>query len=76
MNQPKLLALLAAAVIALAGGWYFGTATQPSRLPAIDAGKLMFPDLTGKLKDARRIEAEIERLAPQPPPATNAPPKR
>ena len=56
MNQSKLLGLVAAAVLALAGGWYFGTATQPVRRPAMDAGSLMVPVLAPKLKDARRIE--------------------
>src|SRR5580692_8686864 len=56
MNQTRLLALVVLAVIAVAGGWYFGTATQPVQHAAIDTGKLMFPDLTAKLKDARQIE--------------------
>jgi hypothetical protein len=56
MNQTRLLALVIAAVLAIAGGWYFGTATEPVQHAAIDTGKLMFPDLTAKLKDARRIE--------------------
>src|ERR1700676_4188411 len=55
MNQTRLLLLVIAAVIAIAGGWYFGTATQPEQR-ALDTGKLMFPDLTARLKDARRIE--------------------
>ena len=45
-----------AAVLAVAGGWYFGTATQPIEHTSFDNGKLMFPDLALKLKDARRIE--------------------
>src|SRR5665213_3035371 len=56
MSQTRLLALVLAAVLAVAGGWYFGTATQPVQHASIDNGKLMFPDLTAKLKDARRIE--------------------
>src|SRR3984957_17851870 len=56
MNQTRLVALVLAAVLAVAGGWYFGTATEPAQRGAIDAGKLMFPGLTEKLKDARRIE--------------------
>ena len=50
------MALVIVAVLAIAGGWYFGTATQPVEHASIDTGKLMFPDLTAKLKDARRIE--------------------
>src|SRR5258707_15873646 len=56
MNQSRLLALVVAAVIAIAGGWYFDTSTEPAPHAAMDTGKLMFPDLTAKLKDARRIE--------------------
>jgi hypothetical protein len=56
MSQTRLLALVIAAVLAVAGGWYFGTATQPVEQTSIDNGKLMFPDLTAKLKDAQRIE--------------------
>jgi hypothetical protein len=56
MKQTRLLALVIAAVVAVACGWYFGTATVPVQRASIDAGKLMFPDLTAKLKDARRLE--------------------
>ena len=56
MTQVRLLVLVLAAVLAITGGWYFGTATEPVQRTAIDSGKLMFPDLTTKLKDARRIE--------------------
>jgi len=56
MSQTRLLALVIAAVLAVAGGWYFGTATQPVEQTSIDNGKLMFPDLAAKLKDAQRIE--------------------
>ncbi len=56
MSQTRLQALVLIAALAIAGGWYFGTATQPVQQTSIDAGKLMFPDLTAKLKDARRIE--------------------
>jgi Domain of unknown function (DUF4340) len=56
MSQTRLLALVLAALLAVAGGWYFGTATQPVQHASIDTGRLMFPDLTAKLKDARRVE--------------------
>jgi hypothetical protein len=56
MNQTRLLALVLAAILAVAGGWYFGTSTEPAERASIDNGKLMFPDLTAKLKDARRLE--------------------
>jgi hypothetical protein len=56
MSRNKLIILVVAAVVALAGGWYFGTSTEPVEKSAIDSGRLMFPDLAAKLKDARRIE--------------------
>ena len=56
MSQNKLIILVIAAILALAGGWYFGTSTEPVEKSAIDSGRLMFPDLAAKLKDARRIE--------------------
>ena len=56
MSQTRLIALVLAAILALAGGWYFGTATEPVEHASIDSGRLMFPDLAPKLKDAKRIE--------------------
>jgi hypothetical protein len=56
MSQTRLIALVLAAILALAGGWYFGTATAPVEHASIDTGRLMFPDLAAKLKDAKRIE--------------------
>jgi hypothetical protein len=56
MTQTRLLALVIAAILAVGSGWYFGTATAPVQRASMDAGRLMFPDLTAKLKDARRIE--------------------
>ena len=56
MQQTRLLALVLAAILALAGGWYFGAATKPDQRAAMDTGRLLFPNLTGKLKNTRRIE--------------------
>ena len=56
MNQNKLLGLVVAGCVALGAGWYFGAATRPDPRVAMDSGKLMFPGLAPKLKDARRIE--------------------
>ena len=56
MNQTRLLALVIAAIVAIAGGWYFGRGSLPTQRAAIETGKLMFPDLTTTLPDARRIE--------------------
>ena len=43
-------------VVAVAGGWYFGTADRLSEQQAFDAGRLMFPDLAPRLQEAARIE--------------------
>jgi hypothetical protein len=48
--------LMALGAAAIAGGWYFGTATTPGEQTAVAGGKLMFPDLTPKLHDLSRIE--------------------
>jgi hypothetical protein len=48
--------LLILGAIALAGGWYFGTATTPPERTAVSGGALMFPDLTPRLRDAARVE--------------------
>lgn len=56
MTPRALLGLAIAGALALGGGWYFGTASAPPRKAAMDAGRLMFPDLTAKLKDVARIE--------------------
>jgi hypothetical protein len=50
----SLLAVLG--VVAIAGGWYFGTRTTPSERTQISGGKLMFPDLAPRLREAARIE--------------------
>ena len=56
MTPRMLLSLLILGVLAVGGGWYFGTAQQPSQQQAYDSGKLMFPDLAAHLQDAARIE--------------------
>ena len=48
--------LVALGVVAVAGGWYFGTATTPGEQTTVAGGKLMFPDLAPKLRDLARIE--------------------
>lgn len=55
--SPRVLYLLVVIGVAvLGGGWYFGTATLPRQLVAVDAGALVFPDLAPRLKGAQRIE--------------------
>jgi hypothetical protein len=48
--------LLALAVVAVAGGWYFGTRTTPGEQTTVADGTLMFPDLTSRLPSVSRIE--------------------
>jgi len=56
MKQQTLIALICAGIIAVLGGWYFGTRTTPAERESVASGRLMFPDLTPKLKDATKIE--------------------
>ncbi|HEX4365671.1 MAG TPA: DUF4340 domain-containing protein [Rhodopila sp.] len=48
--------LVALAVIAIVGGWYFGSATMPGEQTTVARGKLMFPGLTPELPQVARIE--------------------
>ncbi|MEA2737316.1 MAG: hypothetical protein QOH05_623 [Acetobacteraceae bacterium] len=56
MRARSVGILVALAVLAVAGGWYFGTRTTPDEQTAIAGGKLMFPDLAPKLRDVVAIE--------------------
>ena len=56
MNQRRLLILVGLAIVALGGGWYFGSSTVPVERRSVDAGRLMFPDLAPKLQKAVRVE--------------------
>ena len=56
MRPRTLIILIVLAVMAVAGGWYFGTAETPSQQQTFNAGKLMFADLAPRLHDAARIE--------------------
>jgi Domain of unknown function (DUF4340) len=56
MRPVTVAALVAVGVVALAGGWYFGTATTPSERTAVASGGLMFPGLAPRLQDATKIE--------------------
>jgi hypothetical protein len=56
MRVRTLALLVALGVIAVAGGWYFGTATMPGEQTTVAKGKLMFPDLEPKLRETARIE--------------------
>jgi hypothetical protein len=56
MRPRTLLILVLVAILAVAGGWYFGAAVNPGGQQAFNAGSLMFPDLAPRLQDAARIE--------------------
>lgn len=56
MTPRNLSILVVLGIIALGGGWYFGTATRPAQQVAIDGGRLAFPDLAPKLRQVARIE--------------------
>jgi hypothetical protein len=56
MRVRTLGLLLGLGVIAVAGGWYFGTGTIPGERTTVAGGKLMFPDLAPKLPEVDRIE--------------------
>ena len=56
MTPRNLLIMVSIGIVALGGGWYFGTATKPVQQVTIEGGRLAFPGLTPKLKDAQRVE--------------------
>jgi hypothetical protein len=56
MKARSVAVLVALAVVAVAGGWYFGAATTPGEQTTVAGGKLMFPDLAPKLLQVSRIE--------------------
>ena len=65
MKPRTLLALVVIGILAIAGGWYFGTARQPSEQQAYNGGKLMFPDLAPKLQDVVRLTTFNRTLVTQ-----------
>ena len=56
MRPRTILILAVIGILAVAGGWYFGTAENPGGQQAFNPGSLMFPDLAPRLQDAARIE--------------------
>jgi len=56
MRTGGLVVLCLVGAAALGGGWYFGTAHQPTEQTSVAGGTLMFPGLTAHLADAARIE--------------------
>ncbi|HEY4173644.1 MAG TPA: DUF4340 domain-containing protein [Rhodopila sp.] len=53
--------LVVLAVVAIAGGWYFGSATMPGEQTTVASGALMFPGLTSKLPQVARVEITHQR---------------
>ena len=56
MRATSLAVLLALGLAAVAGGWYFGLATQPAEQTAVAGGQLMFPDLAKNLQSAAKVD--------------------
>ena len=56
MRLRSVLVLVALAVAAVAGGWYFGTASTPAERTTVTSGGLMFPGLAPRLRDAAKVE--------------------
>lgn len=56
MTPRTLIILVVLGVVAIGGGWYFGSDTLPPEQHAADRGKLMFPDLAPRLQQATKIE--------------------
>ncbi len=56
MRARGLAVLCVLGVVALGGGWYFGTSHEPAEQTSVARGTLMFPGLTAKLADAAGIE--------------------
>ena len=74
MRPRSALILLAVGLLVLIGGWLLGPARLPGESRHFNAGRLMFPDLAGKLASAARIEitggGKTLVLARRPAPAT------
>lgn len=56
MRARGVALLLAMAVLALAGGWYFGIASTPVEQTFVARGALMFPNLAPALQQAAKVE--------------------
>jgi len=56
MNSRTALILAVIGVLVLAGGWWFGTRTEPGEKTAVAPGTLVFPGLAEKLQQAARVE--------------------
>jgi hypothetical protein len=55
--KPSTVALLGVCgVVAVGGGWYFGTRTEPAAQTSIATDGLMFPDLAAKLGSVTKLQ--------------------
>lgn len=55
MKPRTSLVLLLLGVLAIAGGWYFGTRQEPAASERVAAGRLAFPGLVDRLQQAARV---------------------
>lgn len=56
MRARSVGILVTLGVITVAAGWFFGTAMTPGEQSTVASGKLMFPDLAPRLRDATKVE--------------------
>jgi hypothetical protein len=56
MKSRTTIVLAVVGIFALAGGWWFGTRTEPSEKTTVAPGTLVFPGLAEKLQQAARVE--------------------
>ncbi|HVY15471.1 MAG TPA: DUF4340 domain-containing protein [Rhodopila sp.] len=56
MKPTTVVILAVCGVLALGGGWYFGTRTEPVEQSTIPPGSLMFPGLANKLATVAKLE--------------------
>ncbi len=56
MKPITVMVLVVCGVLALGGGWYFGTRTEPAEQTRIASAGLMFPGLAPKLASVAKLE--------------------
>ncbi len=56
MKSRTSIILAVVAVLVLAGGWWFGTRTEPTGQTSVAPGTLVFPGLAEKLQQAAQVE--------------------
>jgi hypothetical protein len=58
MTPRTTLILVVVAILAVAGGWYYGIRPEPAEHATSASGSLVFPDLAEKLQNAAKIEVQ------------------